>query len=177
MLHQGSPVQVTRPGAVVVFPWGDHAMVHCSIPSFAARPDARFPPQLERGQRRRCCPVCAPVGGSALCLHSISCSEMRLSLPSSWATGWPLSRVSCTGKTFSSCSVGCWVCEFSPGSPASICTGAGVRGRQLHSPTLHPRPSRYTPMHPRVWVPPKCSALASSTLRLPQPLPCPSQAA
>lgn len=68
-------------------------------------------------------PVCAPVRGSALCLHSISCSEMRLSLPSSWATGWPLSRVSCTGKTFSSCSVGCWVSGLSPGSPASISFG------------------------------------------------------
>lgn len=125
-------------------------------------------------------PVCAPVGGSALRLHSTSCSEMRLSLPSSWATGWPLSRVSCTGKTFSSCSMGCWVSGFSPGSPASICTGAGVRGRQLQSPALHPRLSRsscYAHMQARVWVPPKCSALASSILRLPQPLPCPSQAA
>lgn len=126
-------------------------------------------------------PACAPVRGSALCPHSLSCSEMRLSLPSSWATGWPPSRVSCTGKASSPTSVGCWASGISPGFLAPICTGTGVSGRQLHPPPLQPRLQAPATLlcragpHP-VQVPP-VSASASSIAGLPQPLSCPSWAA
>lgn len=73
-----------------------------------------------RGRAGGAGPGCAPV--SAPRPHSPSCSEMRLSLPSSWATGWPPSRVSCTGKMSSPSSLGS--CRsISRGTPASTCFG------------------------------------------------------
>lgn len=123
-------------------------------------------------------PDCRGVSaGSARCSrrrqlphsHSCSCSAMRLSLPSSCATGCPPSRVSCTGKSTSS---GCCVTS-SLGASASACVGAGGQGQErargqeqqsqplpaatpLHGILLHLLPLQHrglTPYGFPVWAP------------------------
>lgn len=54
------------------------------------RPAQQLEPQLQALRPR------ARLPGSAL-PHTLSCTEMRLSLPSSWVTGWHPCKVSCTG--------------------------------------------------------------------------------
>lgn len=55
--------------------------------------------------------------------HCPSCSEMRLSLPSSWVTGWPRSKVSCTGRGSSSFS---WGLSLPISSSWRSCSGQRV---------------------------------------------------
>lgn len=91
----------------------------------------RCPQQLQApGPHVRICPCCHASGHAQP--HCLSCTEMRLSLPSSCVTGWHPCKVSCTGAV-----------EWGPEKSTSVSTGScrlsfswkpwGARGMRLPS--------------------------------------------
>lgn len=159
----------------VVMPWSTAASHHL-------QPGTRFPPQLERGQKRWCWPR------SVLLLEAVPCALTASPAPRCGSPCHPPGPRA--GPRAGSPAQGRlpppppWAAEPPGslwGSQALSVQGQGSGAGRYVPPPLQPRlskapatlPCRVGP-HP-VWVPP-VSAFASSIPGLPQPLSCPSQA-
>lgn len=88
------------------------------------------------------CPCCqAPERAGP---HCLSCTEMRLSLPSSCETGWPPCKVSCTGAVewaAGKYSISTGSCHSPLGCTAWGAKAGGYSAAPLRSPSLGRGPS------------------------------------